>query len=187
MPGEGRCTAADPPNWHIEAVTGIPPVAASMRQVGAGRASRPDHHREATMARNTQNTQNTPDLAAELEALKAALAEAQAEAEQARQEAEAAKASRKPRERRMTPKQRKLVEYLREHPEADIATACEAAGATATSHGFVFRMIEHGYLKVTPVEAEAVPAEEPEDEVEGEQPEGEAAPAESESEAAPAA
>ena len=104
------------------------------------------------MARNTQNTQN--DLAAQLEALQAELAQAKAEAEQARAEAEQAKASRK-RGPRMTPKQRRFLVYLAEHPEADIATACREAGATETSHGFVFRMIENGYLRVSVVETPA--------------------------------
>jgi hypothetical protein len=76
-------------------------------------------------------------------------------------EAEKAKPKRQPRERKMTPKQRRLVEFLRANPEATIAEACEAAGATSTSHGLVFRMIEEGYLLVRPPEEDA-PAEESE-------------------------
>lgn len=87
-----------------------------------------------------------------------------AELARLREENEQLRAQRKPRERRMTPKQRKLVEYLREHPEASIAEACEAAGATATSHGLVFRMIEDGYLRVSP----AAPTDAPTDQEDSE-------------------
>lgn len=61
-------------------------------------------------------------------------------------ELEAALAARRPVRKGLTPKQRRFVAYVTEHPEADIATACVEAGATATSHGFVFRMIEEGVL-----------------------------------------
>lgn len=97
----------------------------------------------------TPQTGAQEDLAAQLAALQAELAQARQEAEEARAAAEAAKA-RKTRERHITPKQQRLVNYLHEHPEASIAEACTAAGATATSHGLVFRMIEDGYLKVSP-------------------------------------
>lgn len=124
--------------------------------------------------RNTQTAQAEPEVEAPAAAAAEAQAEETPEQELARLRAEVEelrkRKERKPREKRMTPKQRKLVEFLREHPEASIAEACEAAGATATSHGLVFRMIEDGYLRVEP----AAPTEEPGED----QPEGEDAPTE---------
>ena len=111
--------------------------------------------------RNTQTAQaeqqpSPADLAAELERMREEQQRLLAELE-----AERAKPKRQPREKRMTPKQRRLVEYLRNNPEASIGEACKAAGATETSHGLVFRMIEDGYLLVRPQE-ESAPAEESE-------------------------
>jgi hypothetical protein len=58
---------------------------------------------------------------------------------------------RKPRQIRMTSKQAAFVRALQEVPEGepqDVAALALSAGATATSHGFVFRMLEHGYLEL---------------------------------------
>lgn len=61
------------------------------------------------------------------------------------------KGERKPRQIRMTSKQAAFVRALQDVPEGepqDIAALALSAGATATSHGFVFRMLEHGYLEL---------------------------------------
>lgn len=108
------------------------------------------------MAANTSKTQTaqtaqTPsmeDLLAELARVREELAQAQA------------KAQRSPRERRITPKQQRLVNYLHDNPDANIADACEAVGATRTSHGLIFRMIEDGYLQVSPAAPKAEVKEE---------------------------
>lgn len=74
------------------------------------------------------------------------------------------KGERKPRQIRMTSKQAAFVRALDSLPEGedqDVAALALSAGATATSHGFVFRMLEHGYLelRVTDKGRAALPAE----------------------------
>lgn len=114
---------------------------------------------EATEAESTPPTPE--ELLAEVERLRAELAEAQS------------RPTRKPRVKRPSPKQQRLQAYLREHPDASIGEACREAGATETSHGLVFRMIEDGYLRVSVPEAEESTDE----------PEGESAPTEETAEA----
>lgn len=61
------------------------------------------------------------------------------------------KGERKPRVERMTQKQGAFIRALQSVPEGEeqnVADLALSAGATATSHGFVFRMLEHGYLEL---------------------------------------
>jgi hypothetical protein len=62
-----------------------------------------------------------------------------------------ARGERKPRQIRMTGKQAAFIRALDSVPEGepqDVAALALSAGATATSHGFVFRMLEHGYVEL---------------------------------------
>jgi hypothetical protein len=71
-------------------------------------------------------------------------------AERERELAEAkAKPVRAPRELKPTPKQARFLRGLIADPTKSVPELCEQAGATATSHGFVFRMLEHGFLSVS--------------------------------------
>jgi hypothetical protein len=58
------------------------------------------------------------------------------------------KGERKPRTEKLTDKQVKFLAHLQADGSAEIADLCLSAGATATSHGFVFRMLEHGYVRL---------------------------------------
>jgi len=73
------------------------------------------------------------ELKAQLEALKAQLA---------------AKPVRTQREVKPTPKQFRFLRELIADPTKSVPELCTAAGATETSHGFVFRMLEHGYIRL---------------------------------------
>lgn len=74
---------------------------------------------------------------------------AQLKAQQAEIEALKAKPVRRAREVKPTPKQIRFLRALIEDPTKSVPELCTTAGATETSHGFVFRMLEHGFLTVS--------------------------------------
>jgi hypothetical protein len=70
----------------------------------------------------------------------------------AENEALKARPVRKPRERKMTDKQKAvIVEFEKASPEDTIEDIFPRAGATASSHGLLWRMVADGYLDVTVV------------------------------------
>lgn len=72
------------------------------------------------------------------------------EAENARltEEVAVARKARVPRGGHITPKQQKVIDFYVEHPDATPAEAFTAAGATASSHGLMWRIVELGGLRL---------------------------------------
>lgn len=91
----------------------------------------------------------TPALSPEAEAIIEQL-----KAEQARLLEELAAAKQRTRSTRTvkpSPKQQKLLDHLRDHPEVSVPDAVEALGlgGTFAADSFVWRMVKHGWLVVS--------------------------------------